>query len=111
MRLALPSVMTAIPSATLVVRTSAFIEVLLSCTVSFPNLTSKRTLKLPLRATEFRFCCPDLPQPGAHHGFRTQPENWPSCHMTNARHRRGHPPGLYPPGKSPPLEPASPFPS
>jgi len=31
MRLALPSVMTAIPSANLVARTSAFIGVLLSC--------------------------------------------------------------------------------
>src|SRR4029077_280288 len=69
-------------------------RVLLSCDGFFFYVTSKRTIRLPLRATELRFCCPDLPQPGAHHGFRTQPENWPSCHMTSARHRRVHPPGL-----------------
>src|SRR5258708_9196598 len=66
MRLALPSVMTAIPLATLVVRTSAFIGTSSVAAVSFSNVTFKLTVMLPLRAREFRLCCPGLPQPVAH---------------------------------------------
>src|SRR4029077_19523882 len=58
-----------------------------------------------------RFSYPDSGQPLARRDSRKALRSSPSCHTTDVRHRRAHPPGLSPARKSPRPEHASPFPS